>query len=288
MFGAGRRGLTGALTPDPLQKARAQRHYTGKYMRRLALAVMMAVYVLSAQAPDQGRGVVDGRRVTQAELETLLNLVPDQQQRAAIAASPEELLRYYGFVMRMAEMAEKEKLAEQSPYKEQLELGRKTVLAAAAVEHYGKNLNITNADVEKYYNEHKADFTVANITVVQIPIRNDEDAPAAKAKGELLWKQLKGGADFDKLAKQYPVDGDFHSFKRSDPIPAEVKDAVFGLKPGEVSHPIARPNAVFLIRLDSSNTMSLQDKRGDILKSMQDAKIAELLDKVRKSVVIGK
>jgi parvulin-like peptidyl-prolyl isomerase len=257
-------------------------------MRKLVLAAAMAVYMLSAQTPDPVRGMVDGKRVTQAELETLLNLVPDQAQRTALSANPDELLRYYGFVVRMAAMAEKAKLEEMSPYKEQLELGRKTVLAVAQMEQYARNLNISNAEVEKYYEDHQPDFTVANVTVVQIPIKNDAEADAAKAKSEELWKQVKGGADFSELAKKYPVDGDFHSFKKSDPIPVEIKDAVFALKPGAVSRPIPRPNAVFLIRLDSTNVASLQEKRGDILKLMQDAKIATFMDGVRKSVVIGK
>src|SRR5215471_3318023 len=129
-------------------------HYTGEYMRKLALVVTIAVFGV-AQTPQQPRGIVDGKPVNQAELEALVNLVPEQQ-RAAIASSPEELLRYYGFVTRMAEMAEKAKLWEQSPYKEQLELGRKTVLAVAQIEQYSKNLNISNAEVDKYYEDHKA------------------------------------------------------------------------------------------------------------------------------------
>jgi parvulin-like peptidyl-prolyl isomerase len=256
-------------------------------MRKLVLAVAIVVFLAWAQTPEQPRGVVDGKPVNQAELEALINLVPEQQ-RAAIASSQEELLRYYGFVTRMAAMAEKTKLAEQSPYKEQLELGRKTVLAVAEIEQYSKNQNVTNAEVEKYYEDHQGDFTTANVTVVQVPIKNDAETGAVKAKGEAMWKQLQGGADFAAMAKQYPVEGDFHTFKKSDPIPAEIKDAVFALKPGEISHPIARPNAVFLIRLDSATVSTLQEKRGDIVKAIQDARIAAFMDGVRKSVVIGK
>jgi foldase protein PrsA len=256
-------------------------------MRNLAWALTTAVFAVSSQTPEKPRGVVDGKPVSQAELETLINLVPEQQ-RAAISSSPEELLRYYGFVVRMATLAEKAKLAEQSPYKEQLELGRKTVLAVAEMEQYAKNLNITNAEVDKFYEDHKADFTTADVTVVQVPIKNDAEADAAKAKGEALWKQVKSGADFGALAKQFPVEGDFHSFKKSDGIPAEIKDAVFALKPGQVSRPISRPNAVFLIRLDSTTVAPLREKRGDILKSIQDARIAAFMDEVRKSVVLGK
>ncbi|HTS61986.1 MAG TPA: peptidylprolyl isomerase [Candidatus Acidoferrales bacterium] len=256
-------------------------------MRNFVLTLSVAVLPLCAQAPDQARGTVDGKPVNQAQLEALINLVPEQQ-RGAIAGNQEELLRYYGFVTRMAEMAEKQKLGELSPYKEQLELGRKTVLAVAEMSEFGKNLGISNADVEKYYDEHKDAFTTANVTVAQVPIPSDKEAAAAKAKAESLWQQVKAGGDFSAMAKQYPVEGDFKSFKKSDPIPAEIKDAVFALKPGEVARPVARPNAVFLIRLDSLVVKPLQDARGDVLKTLQDAKFQGWMDGVRKSVVIGK
>ena len=90
------------------------------------------------------------------------------------------------------------------------------------------------------------------------------------------------------MAKQYPVEGDFKSFKKSDNILQEIKDQVFSVKPGEVTKPIARANGVFLIRLDSVVVKPLQEARGDVLKTLQDAKYQEWLDGVRKSVVIGK
>jgi len=256
-------------------------------MRNFVLALTLAVFDVCAQAPDQVRGVVDGKPVNQAQLEALINLVPEQQ-RGAIATNQEELLRYYGFVSRMAEMAEKQKLGEMSPYKEQLELGRKTVMAVAAMSEYSKNLGITSAEVEKYYEDHKDTFTTANVTVVQVPIASDAEAESVKARAEALWKQLKAGGDFSASAKKYPVEGDFHSFKKSDPIPAEIKDAVFALKPGEITRPVARPNAVFILRLDSLTVKPLQDARGDVLKTLQDAKFQAWMDGVRKSVVVGK
>jgi len=82
------------------------------------LAIVMALGA-PMWAQEMVRGTVDGKPVTQAQLETLLELVP-AEQRGPLSADPEELLRFYGFVMRMSEIAEKDKLAQQSPWKEQL------------------------------------------------------------------------------------------------------------------------------------------------------------------------
>ena len=240
-----------------------------------------------AQNPELVRGVVDGKPVTQAQLEALIALVPEQA-RGAITGNEEELLRYYGFVTRMAEMAEKAKLGELSPYTEQLDLGRKTVMAVAEMSEYNKTLNITNADAEKYFQDHKDDYATANVTALQIPIRNEADAAAAKTKAESLWKQIQGGADFAALAKQYPVDGEFRTFKKSDPSPPAIKDAVLALKPGAVCRPVAMPNGYFLVRLDSLTVKTLQEARGDVVKVLQDTAYQKWMDGVRNSVVIGK
>jgi parvulin-like peptidyl-prolyl isomerase len=256
-------------------------------MRNLALVITITVGSVWGQSPDLIRGTVDGKPVNQAQMEALIGLVPEQL-RGAIAGSEQELLRYYGYISRMAEMADKAKLADQSPYKEQLELGRKSVLAAAMIAERSKDLNVTNADVDKYYKDHADEFTTAEVTVVQVPIKNEASAGESKAKADALWKQVQAGADFAALAKEYPVEGDFHTFKKSDAIPAEIKDAVFQLKPGGVTPPVARPNAVFLFRLDKVTVKPLQDARGDIMRDMQEKRLQMWMNEVRKSVVVGK
>ena len=248
---------------------------------------MLLAASVCAQAPDQKRGVVDGRPVNQAQLEALINLVPEQA-RGGIVGNPEELLRYYGFITRMTELADKAHLAEQSPYKEQLELGRKTVLAVAMMAEYSKTMDIPTAEVDKYYQAHKDEFTTANITVVQVPVKSAADLDAAKTKAQDMLQKARAGADFGAMAKQFPVEGDFRAFKKSDAIPADIKDAVFALQAGQITSPLARANAVFLIRLDSLAVKPLQDARGDVLKTMQDAKYQAWMNGVRASVVIGK
>jgi parvulin-like peptidyl-prolyl isomerase len=250
------------------------------------MAMALAAPFLWAQAPDQARGIVDGKPVTQAQMEALINLVPPEQ-RGPLSADPQEMLRFYGFIQRMSEFADKDKLAEQSPYKEQLELGRKFVLAMAEMSEKGKAMTVSTADEEKYYEEHKDSFTTAYVTVAQVQVKNEADAAGAKATADALWKKVQAGGDFDAIAKEYPV-GEFKSFKKSDNVPTEIKEAVFQLKPGQVTKPLVRPNGVFLVRLDKVEVKSLQDARGDVLKAVQDGMYQKWMDGIRKSVVIGK
>jgi hypothetical protein len=254
-------------------------------MRTFVLVLVLSGPFVWAQ--DMVRGKVDGKLVTQSQLEALIELVP-QDQRPAMTGDPNELLRFYGFIMRMAEFAEKEKLGETSPYKEKLEMSRKFGLAVAEMTEHGRGMEIPAAEIQKYYEDHKDNFTTINVTVVQVPVKSESDIPAAKDKAEALWKKLPAGGDFNAMAKEYPVDGGFKSFKKTDGLPAEIKDAVLQLKPGQITKPIARVNGVFLIRLDSIEVKPLQDARGDVLKTMQDANYQKWMDSIRKSIVIAK
>lgn len=250
-------------------------------MRNLVIVMALAAPLVCAQ--EMVRGTVNGKPVSQAMLEELSRTVP-AEQKTALANDPVELLRYYAFIIRMAELSEKQKLFEQSPYKERLELARQQILGDAMMTEKGKDLNVSAAQVEKYYEGHKDEFTTVNVTVVHVPVKGESDLAAAKTKGDSLWKKLQSGGDFDAMAKEYPLDGDFKSFKKSANLPADIKEPVLALKPGQVTKPIVRANGVYLIRLDSMVLKPLQDARGDVLKTLQDAMYSEWMNGIRESV----
>jgi len=250
------------------------------------LAIVMALGA-PMWAQEMVRGTVDGKPVTQAQLETLLELVP-AEQRGPLSADPEELLRFYGFVMRMSEIAEKDKLAQQSPWKEQLELGRRWVLTLAEMSEHGKGSMPSNAEVEKYYEAHKDAYTTIFVTVAEVPIKNASEVADALEKANDLSKKIEGGGDFTAIAKQYPESPEFKSFKKSDKLPPEIKDPVLQLKPGKVTKPILRPSGVFLIRLDKVEVTPLDNIRGDIVRDLQNDQYQTWMNGIRKSVVIAK
>jgi hypothetical protein len=250
------------------------------------LAIVMALGA-PMWAQEMVRGTVDGKPVTQAQLETLINLVPPEQ-RGPLSADPQELLRFYGFVMRMSEMAEKDKLAEMSPYKEQLEIGKKFVMAMAEMAEHGKGSMPSSAEVEKYYEAHKDVYTTVFVTVAEVPIKNASEVADALEKANDLSKKIEGGGDFTAIAKQYPESPEFKSFKKSDKLPPEIKDPILQLKPGKVTKPILRPSGVFLIRLDKVEVTPLDNIRGDIVRDLQNDQYQTWMNGIRKSVVIAK
>jgi parvulin-like peptidyl-prolyl isomerase len=115
----------------------------------------------------------------------------------------------------------------------------------------------------------------------------------AKAKAEDLVKQLRAGADFVKLVKEYSADarsaekdGDFGFLHKADRIPDEIKNAVFAAKPGELAGPIRQANGFYIFRVEESGTQPLEELSGTIQNELKDSKFREWLTGLQKSLDI--
>jgi peptidyl-prolyl cis-trans isomerase SurA len=122
-------------------------------------------------------------------------------------------------------------------------------------------IGITDADIQNYYNQHKADFNLiepryylAHIFVtnqpspqsMQIPDKAQNDAQALK-KIQIAHNRLESGEDFATVAGRYSEDPDTRTnggelgltpesqLKRTDP---GTRDAILKLKPGQYSNPV--------------------------------------------------
>lgn len=104
----------------------------------------------------------------------------------------------------------------------------------------------TQQQVEAYYNQHKSDYQIpeqAKSRHILISVAANADAKtdaAAKAKAEMIQKQLENGGNWDKLAKQYSDDpgskdsgGELGWSQRGRMVP-EFDNAIFSQKIGAI------------------------------------------------------
>ena len=117
-------------------------------------------------------------------------------------------------------------------------------------------INVTDAEIAAYYNEHKADFDliepqyhIAQIVVTAAPAQQASNLQNNKASGEAdakkkieaLYNRLESGQDFANVAAQYSEDPNTSSmggdmgFVRESQLHAdpEVYDAISKLKPDQ-------------------------------------------------------
>lgn len=196
------------------------------------------------------------------------------------------------------------KLQEQSPYKEGIEVARMQVLWQAVVEEISKTQIVTAEEQRKHYEQRKGDYLQAKVKIIYIPFVTAQTPVAqgarkplaeseALAKSESVVAQIRNGADFIRLVKEHsedPVskekDGDFGPIKRTDKLPDAIKQAVFALKPGEVSDPVRQPNGYYVLKLVALESQPFEQVKDAIFGDLKNAKMREWMDSNAKAVEV--
>lgn len=246
---------------------------------------------------------VNGVKLTSGELQALLRGASPQVQQN-FRANPRQFLTELARMRLLVAEAEKEKLAEQSPCREQLEWVRSDVLAQALLNDFNRRNPATPEEEKKFYEAHRDNYEEAKVKVIYIAFAADpKAAPAAgrkllgeqeaRAKIESLRRQALEGADFAALARQHShdetsaaKDGDLGVIRRSDQVPDAIKAAIFSLKPGQVSEVVAQPNGFYLFRLEEMRTKTLDEVRQEVSREAQSEKFREWFDSIRKSIAV--
>jgi peptidyl-prolyl cis-trans isomerase C len=259
-----------------------------------------------AQSSDTVVAKIDGKPITAAELNAILQAQPPEAQqtfRKDLRAFVERL----GLFRKLAAMAEKAKLDQASPTKEALEQSRMQTLAQAEVTAAADAIPVTLDEQKKFYESNRDRFTQAKVKMLFVSFRSSPPPASAdpkakkilteaeaKAKTDKLLADIRAGADFIKVLKEnsddaesVARDGDFgQPIKRSDQAPENIKSAIFSLKPGEVSAPVRVNSGFYLFRLEELETQPFDQVSSDIFTEIRQKRFNEWLEKTQKSVEV--
>jgi parvulin-like peptidyl-prolyl isomerase len=242
-------------------------------------------------APDTVVAEVDGKKITAAEMDKIIDAFPPANQQA-LRARPQILSQVF-MMRKLEEDAEKAGVDKQSPYKEQLEINRLQVLATAEMTQVGNTIPLSEDEKMKYYKDNPAKFKEVKVRVIYVAFNPNPTKPPAdgkklpteaeaKAKIEDLAKQIQGGADFGKLARENSddqasaaKDGDYGTIKSDSPYPQTIKNAVFGLKQGELSAPLREPSGFYLMRAEEISQEPYNDVQVQVIQGARQAKFQE-------------
>ncbi|HHV62209.1 MAG TPA: foldase [Firmicutes bacterium] len=135
-----------------------------------------------------------------------------------------------------------------------------------------KDVTVTDEELLKYYNEHKADFKEPE----QVRARHILVFDEKEAKGILA--QLKSGADFAKMAKEKSKDpgtkdkgGDLGYFQRGTMDP-EFEKAAFSLGVGQTSGIVKSAYGYHIIRVEArkpERQLAFDEVKGRIEKQVK-------------------
>jgi foldase protein PrsA len=114
-------------------------------------------------------------------------------------------------------------------------------------------VNISPADLEQQFQQHVADSRKAVIRRILI---YDADPKKAQQQADDVYRQLKNGADFAKLAAQYSYDAGTKSNGGLVPpfakgrMETDYQEKVFSAKPGELIPPFQISTGIEIIRVE--------------------------------------
>jgi parvulin-like peptidyl-prolyl isomerase len=231
-------------------------------------------------SPDAVIATVEGNKLTAADIQNMLDNAPPSfsqyfHQDPATAIAQLYVLRH------LASEAEKLKLYDETPWKQQLAIQRENLLANAMTTYDRNHYEVKAEAIQEFYEKNKANFEQVKLKDIKISYKpglqstgtsieaieqaakdavnaahsaTDRSEADAKKLADDLVAKLRGGADFSKTVAEFSEDqetkesgGEFGVVKFNSSYPADLKKAALSLKTGDVSEPIKVGNVAFYI-----------------------------------------
>ena len=164
----------------------------------------------------------------------------------------------------------------------------KIIVSAMRAKNVKSNLIIPPGKVEKYYQEHKEQFSnkaQVKLRMIMIPGR-PEGGEAQKTMADEIRAKLITGADFDKMAQMYSEDstrdlgGDW-GWIDDKTLSKPLSDAAFKLHPGEISNVIDLGGNHYILKVEArqgGEVKPLKDVRAEIEALLRQEQAHELQD----------
>jgi parvulin-like peptidyl-prolyl isomerase len=220
-----------------------------------------------------------------------------------------EVSKYMADLQRTEKIADPDKFHEMvrqqsgMSYEDFMQEVKKNMMTRAVIgQEVARNINIPQKDIEAYYNAHKSEFVrEEKVFLREIMVSTDgKDAAgiqAAERKANDLYQRASKGERFADLAKDNSDSatsaqgGDLGGYKKGEL--ATVFQAVWTMKPGEVTKPIRIDHGFEILKVEEHTTAgqaSLADVQDEIREKLYEPKmqpkIREYLTSLRKSAFL--
>lgn len=145
--------------------------------------------------------------------------------------------------------AKARKLEEEDDFKKVLEETKDNLLKSYAFGKIMQEAKVTEAEEKEYFENHKSDFQKETVNASHILVDTLEEA-------KKVLEELKKGTEFGVLARQKSNcpskerGGNLGDFQRGAMV-KEFDEAVFKMKPGEISEPVKTQFGYHIIKLNS-------------------------------------
>jgi hypothetical protein len=293
------------------EEARAK-GFTNRPDVKRQLELMRAFIISQIQAKEQGQG----QGVTQAEIEAffkepgqedrLKQFIADARARNPMMAgqeiSPEqmnEIRTQLGQVLIGERRGVAAGLDKQRKTQLQLMLQQARLLASMYEEEVlVKAAKPSQAEIDTYVKAHPEEQVHARHILIatksaETPTEQGGlDKPAARAKAEEVLKRVKGGENFENLAKEYSDDGskqnggDLGWFGKGRMVP-EFEKAAFALQPGQTSEIVESQFGFHIIKNEGRRTGDPERAAQEVAQEKEKKLIEEIVKRQSGHITIA-
>ena len=278
--------------------------FPSAFVALLAVPALFAQVKAPAPAADPNRVVltIGDQKFTAAQYDELVAALPAQYQTAARGPGKRQFADQIVQLKLLSAEAEKRKLDQKTEVQRQVTFARDNILAGAMFEALQETAKVDDAAIQKYYDEHKADYEMLKARHILIRAKG-APMPATAGKPELteeealakatdLRKKILAGEDFAKLAQAESDDsgsgaqgGNLGEFKRGMMVPP-FEEAAFAAKINDISQPVKTPFGYHIIKVESHEIKSLNDEKGDITAKLRPEIARAAVENFRKSTTV--
>ena len=164
---------------------------------------------------------------------------------------------------------------------------RNTLLTQRVINNeIGSHINISDDEVNKYYEAHKAEFVrpeqvALREIVVNTEGKKPEDLPDLKKKAELALKRVQDGEDFGEIAKRLSdgstkAQGGFLGVYKRGELSKELEDKVFKMKRNELTEVMETKQGYLVLQVlehYDEGEQSLPKVRNEIMDRLYSARL---------------
>lgn len=250
--------------------------------------------------PDRVVLSVGDVKLTAAQFDQLIDSLPDQYKIVARGPGRKQFGDNLVRMLILAQEGKRRKLDESPGYSLQTMFQMANVLAGMTFQAMSKEVKVEDADMRKYYADHKGEFEQVSARHILIrmqgapvpvkPGQKDLTPEEALAKAQDLEKRIQAGEDFATLAKAESDDagsgakgGDLGFFRHGQMTPS-FEEAAFKLTPGQVSDPVRSPFGYHIIKVEA--VKSFDDVKADIEKRLVSEQAQKALLDLQKNAAV--
>jgi peptidyl-prolyl cis-trans isomerase C len=247
-----------------------------------------------SSSPEKVVLKVGDTKVTQADVDYLIDSLSPQVQKAVAAHGRRPLGDEYAMMVLLSQKAQSEHLDASPDFQRRIALEKLQLMAQEEYREIADGIQVSPDEISTYYNAHKNDFEEAQVRefVVRKKAANDKPGTTglsedeAKARLASIRKAVEAGTDIKEVAKKFDipnvvmVNPEPQTVRKGEMIPA-LDTVAFNLKDNQFSDPVDTPHALVLLQVLGHQQPEVKAVSAQIENELRQQKLKAAMDDMK-------